>query len=1106
MTDFTVWLREIGLDKYHAVLAANDIDFDVLGELTEHDLKELGLSLGDRKRLMREARRLPDPDAGMETAPEPAAASPNPTIPAGDRRQVSILFADISGFTRMTDTMDAEEVHALLATYFGVVDAAVRAYGGTIDKHIGDAAMALFGAPVAHTNDPERAVRAAVDIHRALADLDPPLTAHIGIASGSVLADRTGSAHLEEYTVTGAAVNLAARLQDRAGPGETLISDAVYAATNAVVRCETLGEIGLKGIDAPVMVWSVLELASGSMAASDRPFVGRSRERRQLEAVLAACLSGDAGQTVLIRGEPGIGKTSLVDWLQAEAEQSGIVCHTGLVLDFGAGKGRDAAPALVRSLLDIKLDSGKQMRRAAAERAHAAGWIPTDAMVHINILLDVPPSQEARAMHDIMDHRRRVAGRAQALAGLAAERGRRAPLMLRVEDLHWADDELLGQLAAIAQAIAAVPVILVMTTRVDGDPIDRAWHSRIGDCSMTTIDLGPLPESEAMVLAERYPDVKDHRVQACVARAAGNPLFLDQLLRDAEVNTQGVETAVIPGSIQSIVQARLDTLMASDRSALLAAAVLGQRFAPAAVNFVIEDDAYDCAALVGLQLARPEEDSYLFVHALVRDGMYASMRRDRRRALHARAAAWYRERDPALHAQHLDEADDLAAARAYLVAANQERAAYHYDRAFALVERGRALASDRVERFTLTCASAEIMGLRGDNAESVAMYTQALDLAENPAEEACVRLGCAGGMRVLDDYEGAFRELDRVEAITAAANHAQLARVYYLRGNLSFPLGHHTACRHAHERALEHAQRSGELALETQALGGLADAAYAQGRIRSAQEYFTRCVEGARAQGLAGIEVANLPMVAWTSVLMGEYDTGLRVAEEAIALAERVGSDRAAVIAYNVTSCIFVDRGIVERALEAAEMIVRLSERLGAGRLKSYGLVMQSLATLVAGDQDAGRRYVGEALTAAKESALSFAGGWIFGVRARIAATVEQMCDSLDRGEALLRSGALAHNHYFFRREAIDACLAWELWDEAERHVAAFEAYVGDEGGLWAELVVTRGRALVAWGRGEHSDAVIASLRWAQEQAGALGWRGALLEVDRALASLSDQG
>ncbi|NQW12077.1 MAG: AAA family ATPase [Alphaproteobacteria bacterium] len=1104
MTDFVAWLRAIGLDKHHAVLVANDIDLDVLGELTEGDLKELGLSLGDRKRLMRAVGRRTD--APADTDPPPVSATPpaEKTIPTGDRRQVTIMFADISGFTRMTDTMDAEEVHHVLATYFGVVDAAVRAYGGTIDKHIGDAAMALFGAPVAHTDDPERAVRAALDIHRALADLDPPLTAHIGIASGSVLADRTGSAHLEEYTVTGAAVNLAARLQDRAGAGETLISGAVHAVVGELVRCEALGEIGFKGIDAPVAVWSVLALTAGSVTDPDRPFVGRSRERRQLAAVLSECLEGRAGQAVLIRGEPGIGKTSLVDWFQAEAEQAGAVCHTGLVLDFGVGKGRDAMPALVRSLLDIRLGSGKQARRAAAEGSQADGRLPADAMVHLNALLDLPQPETLRAIHGAMDNRARIAGRAQAIATLVAETGRRAPLVLRVEDIHWADGELLGQLAAIARVIATVPVILVMTTRIDGDPIDSAWRTLVRDCPMTTIDLGPLPEDEAMTLAERYLDMNDRRVRACVDRAAGNPFFLDQLLRDAEANTQDGEAAGVPGSIQSIVQARLDALSTSDRSALQAAAVLGQRFAPDAVSFVIESAAYDCSMLVGHQLARPEGDGYLFAHALVRDGIYASMRRDRRRALHARAAAWYRDRDTSLYARHLDEAGDPMAAPAYLAAADEQRAAYRYDRALPLVERGRALATDRTERFTLACANAEILGLLGDNAESIIVYTQALDLAGNPEEEARARLGRAGGMRILDDYDGAFTELERVEAITAETDHAQRARVYHLRGNLNFPLGRHEACRHAHEQALEHARRSGELALETQALGGLADAAYAQGRIRSAQDYFTRCVAGARAHGLAGVEVANFPMVAWTNVLMGEYDTGLRLAEEAIALAERVGSDRAAAIAYNATSCVFVDRGQVKEAIEASEAIVRLSDRLGAGRLKSYGLNMCALAALLAGDHDAGRRYVDEALVVAEQSALTFAGGWIFGVQARIATTVEAMRGHLERGEALLSAGALAHNHYFFRREAIDACLAWKLWDEAERHAAAFESYVGGEGGIWVELVVMRARALAAWACGEREEAVVASLRRAQALARSMGWCGALSDIDRALAGIPE--
>ena len=196
-------------------------------------------------------------DAAGPAAPAaPAAAEALDRVPAGERRQVTVLFADLSGYTRLSSELDVEELHGIVNRFFDAVDGIVEDYGGTVDKHLGDAVMALFGAPVAHGDDPQRAVRAASDMHGAMArlstEVERSLEIHIGIASGEVVAGGVGGDGRDEYTVTGESVNLAARLDDRAGPGETLISDAVYTAVSGVARCEPLGEVSVKGLDRPV--------------------------------------------------------------------------------------------------------------------------------------------------------------------------------------------------------------------------------------------------------------------------------------------------------------------------------------------------------------------------------------------------------------------------------------------------------------------------------------------------------------------------------------------------------------------------------------------------------------------------------------------------------------------------------------------------------------------------------------------------------------------------------------------------------------------------------------------------------------------------------------
>lgn len=203
---------------------------------------------------------------GAAVVPPPAAAPPAVQPPPGERRQVTVLFADLAGFTRLSRDRDPEQVHALLNRFFATTDAIVQRYGGSVDKHIGDAVMAVFGAPVAHGNDPERAVRAALDIQQAVGRLDDALHVHIGIASGEAVASGTGSDAHQQYTVTGNVVNLAARLQDLAGPGETLISDSAWRAVAPVAQCEPLPQTAIKGFDAPATVWRLVGLRQGEAA------------------------------------------------------------------------------------------------------------------------------------------------------------------------------------------------------------------------------------------------------------------------------------------------------------------------------------------------------------------------------------------------------------------------------------------------------------------------------------------------------------------------------------------------------------------------------------------------------------------------------------------------------------------------------------------------------------------------------------------------------------------------------------------------------------------------------------------------------------------------
>ncbi len=441
-------------------------------------------------------RPLDGPQLGEAIAGS-APTSPPAAALEGERRQVTVLFCDLAGFTRLTRELGAEATHALTDRFFALTDGVIERFGGSVDKHIGDCVMAVFGAPVAHDNDAERAVRAALGIREAMPglsrELGTELGVHVGIASGQVVA--SGGAGHRQYAVTGNSVNLASRLSDAAPAGTILVSDAVRRILAERLDCTPLGALAVKGLSDPVQAFRLTGLHAHKTAG--RPFVGRRTEIHQLEGTLEACIESGAGQAIYLRGEAGIGKTRLIEESQEQAEALGFASHTGLVLDFGLAGGRDAIREVARSLLGVSITSSPAATEAAAEQAVRERWLAPDRRVHLNDLLDLPQPLELRALYDAMDNATRSRGKQETLAELVVQASRQRPRLIVVEDLHWADPLTLEHLANLTETVVTCPVVLVMTSRLEGDPLDAAWRARVGGSPLLTIDLGPLRPDEA---------------------------------------------------------------------------------------------------------------------------------------------------------------------------------------------------------------------------------------------------------------------------------------------------------------------------------------------------------------------------------------------------------------------------------------------------------------------------------------------------------------------------------------------------------------------------------------------------------------------------------
>jgi class 3 adenylate cyclase/tetratricopeptide (TPR) repeat protein len=1034
---------------------------------------------------------------------EPDLLSPRPSDRSvlGERRQVTVLFADLSGFTRLSSVLDPEETHALLNSYFEVIDNIVVNYGGTIDKHIGDCVMAVFGAPTAHSDDPERAVRAALAIHPAMQSLSEKagriLKVHLGLASGQVVASKTGSGERQEYTVTGDSVNLASRLTAMAGPGETFASNAVHQSLLDRLDGEDVGAISIKGLDRPVRVWRVRGLRSRDSHRIHRPLVGRHGELGQFGGVIASCREVGSGLAFYVRGEAGIGKTRLVEEFQRMASSRHFACHVGLVLDFGVGKGQDAIRAIVRSCLECS-GQGETAARAAAERVLSDELLDPDQLVYLNDLLDLPQPMELRALYDAMDNPARNRGKHKTVVRLLRQLSARRPQMITIEDLHWADAITLAHAAELTMLTALCPLVLVMTSRTEGDQLDPTWRSRTRAAPLITIDLGPLREQDALALAGEYSDVSKAFALACVKRSEGHPLFLEQLLRSGGHD----DLDSIPGSIQSLVQARMDALEPTDKQALQAGSVLGQRFSLDVLRLLINNDQYVCTRLIEQDLIRSDVDDFLFSHALVQEGVYSSLLTTNRRELHQRAAACFAESDPVLRAAHLDRAADPAAPKAYLSAARSQAAAYHNERALHLVERGHALAIERPDIYALIHFRGELLHDLGAIPEARQAFEQALEVGGDDIELCRAWIGLAAVMRISDQIQDALQALDRAQALAIAGDLiVELSRIHHLRGNLYFPLGKIEGCVQQHDLALHYARQAGSAEREAQALGGLGDAAYVRGRMLTAHRHFDLCVAVSRQHGFGRIEVANLNMAALTRQYANELPAAAADALAAADAAVRVGHHRAELLARNIAAFALYDMADLQRAREQLLEAGKLIDRIGARRFVPENLTYLAKTMRAEGRRFEARRLLDEAIAVSRETGLRFFGPRILAELALAAEDPAEQQKALSEGENILGEGCVGHNHLWFYRDAMEAALSARDWSAVDRYAAALAAFTEPEPLPWSNFFIARGRTLAEFGRGRCDDSTLGELRHLRNQAGQAGLKLSVEAIEQALAT-----
>ena len=1044
-------------------------------------------------REMLQQRRAP---AGVQlpAGSEPQPAGTGATLVQPDVRHCVALFVDLHRFTAFTGETDPEEVHDYLLRYRARVAELVRESGGEITNYIGARVMAVFGAAVAHDNDAERAAGVALALREEVPDLASAsgrwFEPHLGVASGGLFVDRSSG----QAVVSGEPVSLAARIMEQAGPGEILVSGWVHQALSDSVHADPVSEVTLGAAARPVQLWRLR--GWGDRAETARPFVGRQLELRQIEGLLDACQTGGNGHVLVVRGEAGIGKSRLMQELLQRARARGYGCHRALVLDFGSGIAGGAVPVLARALLGVSGGEPPERVGAAVQQAVDAGSVKPDFAPFLYELLELPLPGDSTDGGRAVDAQARARGHQAVLNSLIRARSAGSPLLLVVEDVHWADRTTLETLARAAGAARDLPLVLALTTRPEPETIGPAWRAASGGCPLLTLDLAPLSTTEAHQLAGTYPCEDEALVASCVQRAEGNPLFLDQLMRNAQTGDR-----TLPGSIQSIVLARLDRLEPVDRQALQAASILGQRFTLEAVQS-LTSIACSCEEMVERGLVRPEGQGYIFNHALIHEAVYASLLRSRRQELHLRAAAWFAARDPVLHAQHLDAARNSGAAAAYLRAAQAESDRQQHERALRLCGRGLELAADQWLQFALGCLRAEVLRELGQTDASVQAFEAVAELAEDSEQRARALLGLASGLRILDRHREALAAVDAAEEQARGRDDpVELAQIHFLRGNLYFPLGEIDACLASHQQARAYALQAASPALEARALGGLGDAHYMRGEIQTACEYFARCVALAREHGLFSLEAISLPMLAATQFYRLEFEEALESCRLARAQAVRTGSLRAGLVALVVSGQVRAYRTEWEAAIAEAQEALAVARRVGARRFETDALGVLGIAQHGAGLHTDAEHTLEQACVASRAAGMHYAGPWVLAALALVTRDEDKRARALAESERLLDEGCVSHAYLHFYDLGIECALELGDADRAHRYAQALLDYTAREPLPFAEFHAQRGMLLARAARGERTTALERELSALAEEARARQVLVALPRLESALAA-----
>jgi len=893
-----------------------------------------------------------------------------------ERRIITVLFADLTGFTSLTERLDPENVRRLVAGCLDPICRSVSDWGGYVDKFIGDCVMALFGAPVAYENEEERAIRAALDMQSALSrfravdDLLPSeqsLQLRIGINTGPVVTGVFSGGGARNYTAVGDVVNVASRLQGQCEPGEILVGSATYEQTRHVFEFGDERVLQVKGKSEPVRARSVLGLRAerGRLRGIEglrAPLVGRTGELAELRARWAEARSGRFRHALLL-GPPGIGKTRLVEELALVEEIPAGRIAVGNSFPYARSTPWEPVARLLRDLHDVDPEVGP----LDAARAVASGCGPAvddDTVAALAVTLGAPldevPALKGFGGEEVAS---RVADAvAAALAGPA-----RSELLLVLEDLHWADNATLDLLGTLPDRMPDAPVFLLLVARVPlpGEERLSALLRRVGEW----IEIAPLSRDESFRLV--YALLGEHGLperflDRTVGRAEGNPMFIEEMIkalkqrgaivqRDDRWEPAGdLERFEIPDTVESLLSTRIDGLGSSTKRVLQYASIVGRRFwsgvlRDALVQQPVESELDE---LLRGQIVSSQPESvvegdreYLFQNLLLQEVAYDGLLRGLRSELHGAVAGWMEahlatsgpEVDE-LIAFHYERSGTPGAAAPFLErAARRARARGAVGDALALALRALEFAGPAHRRDLLLLA--EDLSAAGGDRERWDEALAALGTEVGPDSEASLRAELAF-RRARRQLSGGQLSAARAEAERALAelgrsgHEGRRGDVHALLGRIQHQWGNYPAAREHYRAALPLLRGSGDAAGELALLDRLALVEVDLDDFCRAVELFDDVLARCREGGHRLLEARALMHRATALRWLGRYDEALADAEASLELARRSGS-RSLVAAAEMTVGFVLAAAGRPEARDVLETAARKASEAGRPALEA---------------------------------------------------------------------------------------------------------------------------------------------------------------------------